>query len=170
MQTTTRSDEQARHREQLPGQLADADAALHRHAAQRNVGLILAHAARLHQHAFGALDELAFRQFRADAFRVALLVLNEMQAFDISPNHVAYRTALSVFLPRNNGDARMEQESKQVTDVIFNRCCQDGQVHPEIVGLLHLYRPEMYNRLPKDFATGKVQLPPEWTINVHERN
>ena len=106
----------------------------------------------------------------ADAFRVALLVLNEMQAFDISPNHVAYRTALSVFLPRNNGDARMEQESKQVTDVIFNRCCQDGQVHPEIVGLLHLYRPEMYNRLPKDFATGKVQLPPEWTINVHERN
>ena len=106
----------------------------------------------------------------ADAFRIALLVLNEMHALDISPNHVAYRTALSVFFPRNNGDVRMEKESKEITDVIFNRCCQDGQVHPEIVELLRLHRPEVYGRIPRNISTGKVQLPPEWTINVHERN
>jgi hypothetical protein len=106
----------------------------------------------------------------ADAVRVTLLVLNEMQVLGVAPNHVTYRTALNVFVSRNakkRADHK-EQEREQMIKVIFHRCCQDGQVHPDIVELLRRHHPKVYDRIPKDRSTGNVQVPLEWTINVKE--
>jgi hypothetical protein len=107
----------------------------------------------------------------ADAIRVTLLVLNEMQVLGIAPNHITYRTALNVFVSRNAAHRSADSpdpEREQMIKVIFQRCCQDGQVHPEIVELLRRHCPKIYDRIPKDKRTGNVQMPVEWAINVKE--
>ena len=108
-------------------------------------------------------------EYIGDAQRVALLVLNEMQVLDVAPNHVTYRTVLSVFVPRSTG-GQGQDEVEKVAKVIFDRCCQDGQVHPEVLEILRKYHPKIYNRIPQDRITGNSMVPPEWTINIQEQS
>lgn len=101
-----------------------------------------------------------------DAIKVALLVLNEMQNLGISLNHITYRTALTVFNPRNDADEQMKQEKEKMAKLTFQMCCRDGQVHPDILEVLFKHHPKIYNRIPKNSISGIVQMPPEWTVNV----
>jgi len=100
---------------------------------------------------------------KEEAFTVACLVFDDVRKSS-KPNHVTYGTFLDVIIKlMPKSDARND-----IAELVFKRCCKDGQVSQLVLRKLKAAVPlSLYRQMLGGDA--EDQLPRKWTANVRER-
>lgn len=95
--------------------------------------------------------------------QIALSVLNLLESDDYEgPNDVIYKYVFLI-LCRHVGDVK---ERCLTGRVMFQRCCQEGFMTPEIINILRAHFLDIYKKLPPKIKMNHQNLPEQWTRNV----
>lgn len=100
---------------------------------------------------------------KEDAFSIACLVFDEVRK-ELQPTHVTYGTFLGIvskLMPRSSARA-------EIAELVFKRCCKDGQVSPLVLRRLKEAVPFSNYRTLLG-GQSEDRLPKLWTANVRER-
>jgi pentatricopeptide repeat protein len=101
---------------------------------------------------------------RQEAFRVACAAWNEIRSSSyLKATHVTYASFLGVIaklMPRS--DIR-----NNMAELVFKRCCNDGQVAGIVLNKLKAAAPSHYNKVMNGLGSGS--LPREWIFNVKQQ-
>ena len=115
-------------------------------------------------HACAFTTDRKGREVRLEAVDIALEVWQDVQELGLMNNFLV--TNLLRVLGRHVEDY---DERFRLATIVFQQACVAGCVSNNVVDALHLYVPTLFQQLPTNKTSKKVELPEQWTRVVIDR-